>query len=460
MNQYLENTEGLEKDKIRIFVVSSVDDLIKIHINVFELKDKDMEEITQGFDGNILDQEVKEIIDTRKLTNKLTIDEINQHWLKSIYPGINASQIIRKSKEDSQNLQSSIIEINHDSVDECFGLDVRRKNEKLSEDQINYIKSKFINTGVTIQKMQSEYNISYSVLNRIRKSALDQQDRWKHRKLIKVYGSQKDTLVKYIKNYVLNAKGTLTAKDVTESINKELRTSHPVSFIRNMMKRDVNLSFKRVKSRPNNVDFKRVHSIRSLFAVKFSKIVSEKSLLINIDESSINKDVKIAYSWGIKGKPIESQNSSLAGSASIIMAICSNGAWISKVINKTINSDCFIWFLKIMVDWLQSHNYFEWSRVIVLLDNCSIHKSGQTLAVFESLKFATMFIPAYSPEFAPVEYWFSQIKRRLSEIWKRENLTLTLRHNYTKIYDSLVSIKTIIVRRMFKQFYRTIKEHL
>ena len=91
MNQYLENTEGLEKDKIRIFVVSSVDDLIKIHINVFELKDKDMEEITQGFDGNILDQEVKEIIDTRKLTNKLTINEINQHRLNSIYPGINAS---------------------------------------------------------------------------------------------------------------------------------------------------------------------------------------------------------------------------------------------------------------------------------------------------------------------------------------------------------------------------------
>ena len=107
------------------------------------------------------------------------------------------------------------------------------------------------------------------------------------------------------------------------------------------MKNEANLSFKRVKSRPNNIDLKRLSSIRNFFAIKFSKIVTENTLLINIDEPSINRSVKLAYSWGPKGMPIESQNSALVGSESMIMAICSNGAWISKMINETIDSNNF-----------------------------------------------------------------------------------------------------------------------
>ena len=181
-------------------------------------------------------------------------------------------------------------------------------------------------------------------------------------------------------------------------------TSYSVDFIRKITKNESNLTFKRVKSRPNNIDLKRVCSIRNLFAIKFSKVVSKDALLINIDESSINRSVKIAYSWGVKGQPIESQNISLSGSASIIMAICSNGAWISKVINETIDSNNFIWFLKILISWLQSNNYFEYSQVILLLDNCSIHKSDSTISVLQRFKFTTLFIPAYSPDFAPVEF--------------------------------------------------------
>ena len=198
------------------------------------------------------------------------------------------------------------------------------------------------------------------------------------------------------------------------------------------MRNEANLTFKRVKSRPNSIDLKRVCSIRNLFAIKFSKVVSKDALLINIDESSINRSVKIAYSWGVNGQPIEFQNISLSGSASIIMAICSNGAWISKVINETIDSNNFIWFLKILISWFQSNNYFEYSQVILLLDNCSIHKNDLTIIVLQRFKFTTLFILVYSPDFAPVEFWFSLIKRKLSEISKRQSYLLTVRQNYKK----------------------------
>ena len=79
--------------------------------------------------------------------------------------------------------------------------------------------------------------------------------------------------------------------------------------------------------------------------------------------------MKINYSWGLKGHPLEIQNSSFTGSVSMIMAICSNWAWISFVIKETIDSTNFNWFLKIMVNWLISQNCFGYSQVMLLSDN-------------------------------------------------------------------------------------------
>ena len=73
--------------------------------------------------------------------------------------------------------------MNYDSEDECFGLKNRKKYERLSMDQIRYILSIFADRGVTVKQMQLEYDISYSVLNKIKISALNLQDKWKIRNI-------------------------------------------------------------------------------------------------------------------------------------------------------------------------------------------------------------------------------------------------------------------------------------
>ena len=93
---------------------------------------------------------------------------------------------MKKTKEDE----------NYDSEDECFGLKYRNKYEKLSKDQIRYILSIFVVRGVTVKQMQLEYDILYSVLNRIKISALNLQDKWKVRNIAKIYGDQKKILIK------------------------------------------------------------------------------------------------------------------------------------------------------------------------------------------------------------------------------------------------------------------------
>ena len=73
-------------------------------------------------------------------------------------------------------------------------------------------------------------------------------------------------------------------------------------MIRQIMKIDLNLTYKRIKQMPNNVDFNKINTSKQLFAIKFSKLVKISSLVINIDETSINRHIKSNYSWSKKEK--------------------------------------------------------------------------------------------------------------------------------------------------------------
>ena len=42
----------------------------------------------------------------------------------------------------------------------------------------------------------------------------------------------------------------------------------------------------------------------------------------------------------------------------------------------------------------------------------------------------------------------------------KECIRLTLKHNYSKIYDLLTSVKAVTIRKMFKHFYKIINESL
>ena len=108
----------------------------------------------------------------------------------------------------------------------------------------------------------------------------------------KIYVQQKDELISAIIQYITNTKYTSTAKEITSHVNKSLNTTYSVNFIRSQMKKSINLSFKRVKSRPYSINLDKIKSIRHLFAIKFSKIITKETLLINIDESSFNRHIK------------------------------------------------------------------------------------------------------------------------------------------------------------------------
>ena len=60
-----------------------------------------------------------------------------------------------------------------------------------------------------------------------------------------------------------------------------------------------------------------------------------------------------------------------------------------------------------------------WPGAIVLLDNCSIHKSPELEALIAAAGARLIYLPPYSPDFSPIENCWSKIKSILRRIGAR-----------------------------------------
>ena len=72
--------------------------------------------------------------------------------------------------------------------------------------------------------------------------------------MFKLYGTEQYKLTEWLNSYIKNNKTTFTAKEATIFINSKLSTEYSVSSIRKFMKVKMNMSYKRVKSRPTNIN--------------------------------------------------------------------------------------------------------------------------------------------------------------------------------------------------------------
>ena len=302
--------------------------------------------------------------------------------------------------------------------------------------------------------------MSPSVLYKIKNMRINEIFKGPTRNYTKILTYNKENLIKWIKEYINSTNYPFNAVELTEIANEKLRTNYSVNLIRKILKFDLNMSFKRVMPRPNSIDLNRVKVVRQKFVEKFLQEVTIKSLIINIDESSINRHIKTNYSWSLKGTNKEVVNSPFSGSLSMIMSICSNGSWIGFVTNTTINSQKIKNFLDNLHKWLKDHLFFGYDDVIVVLDNWSIHKTVEVKKMLSKIWAKTIYLPPYSPQFAPIETFFRIFKKILMSKFKYEHMNLNDRNNLSQILQSLKSIKCETVKKLFINMYSSIKSWL
>ena len=440
--------------------ISWINNILSINSSKYIHSEMNTNEEAKHISYWVVEQNQSTIIDIPKLIRNKDVQTIRALTLKSIAPDLEFkdSHSEEKVKSDEGIMDDRYLERSNDN--EIWGLANRFRNQKLSAIQLTYLKNQINNSKSSSKQLSLEFNVSPSLINKIKRTDLSLLWSERSRKLIKINGIEMNSVIEELKCFITNVDYAFNSIEITNHINSKLNKNYKPCFIRKLMKNELDLTFKKVKPRPNNVNFDILKASRQLFAVKYSQIISSDTLVINIDETSINRHIQISYSWSKKGIPKEAKNSPFTGSVNCMMAILWNGNWFSLLSSTTSNSNKFDSFLDKLNYWLTANKIFQKKEVLILLDNWSIHKTAQIFQKFKEINYNVIFLPAYTPQFAPIEMWFSMIKRNLRQIYNGKIVKLSLKSSYNNVYNALRQIKWEYIKQLFKEMYSTINNYL
>jgi transposase len=162
--------------------------------------------------------------------------------------------------------------------------------------------------------------------------------------------------------------------------------------------------------------------------------------LIFIDEFGINIAMTRTRARAPRGQRAEVVEPFKRGSnVSVISAIGLHGVGASMMIEGAINAHVFDAYVDhFLVPTLRPGN-------IVLLDNVKFHYSKSAIKSIEAAGAAVLHLPAYSPDFNPIEECISKIKETLRSLKAR-----TKRKLYNALKKAIALVTVDDIRGWFK----------
>ena len=303
-------------------------------------------------------------------------------------------------------------------------------------------------TGISMSTIR---RIIQDFSSNIDRSRIYKKIRW--RKLI-----QSKTVMQYISKFASWQTGCFTAADVQEYIKDQLLVSIPLHQIRKHLKINEKLSYKKGNPRPVNLDVSRVKLLKQLFWIRFANQLSGIKMLINIDESSITKGTKKNYSWLRTGRSCSITNLKINNSINMITAITTTGLTINMLKYKSTNAEIFKCFLDYMLFYLKEE--INPQDIGIILDNCSIHRSKLVREYCKKKGIKLYFLPQYSPELAPVEIYFSNIKHSIVQKIGKDSADMKTEESISKIADCIHNISREYIKGLWSRLMNIVEWEL
>ena len=116
-----------------------------------------------------------------------------------------------------------------------------------------------------------------------------------------------------------------------------------------------------------------------------------------------------------------------------------------------------IYFIKTLNSWICSQKQFGFKKLLYILDNCPSHKSNATIKIFTKLNLKIKFLPAYSPNLAPIELWFGFLKQKLTRLSRSKNIKLDSVESDSKLFTALRCLTKELNKAYFSKLYDEIK---
>ena len=184
----------------------------------------------------------------------------------------------------------------------------------------------------------------------------------------------------------------------------------------------------------------RTQHIKTVFWTEFLLLVAKGEIIINWDESSFDRSVKNQFSWLPVGRSWPIINDRIKGRASLILATWNTGEWICMIVQGTIDSQKF-WFFLELLESVSKNSFMRAEKSpIVILDNARTHSSKITKRAIQNLDIQTRFLAPYWPEVAPVERIFGKIKSKLRSMGGTLNIDFSRRKGVEIIFYLIWSI--------------------
>ena len=163
-----------------------------------------------------------------------------------------------------------------------------------------------------------------------------------------------------------------------------------------------NIIYKVINANCSTVKNKRIETALILLEAHFMSYD-----FIYIDEASFNLELWPSKGWAPKGsKPCMSRPSKSLN-YSVIMAMDLKGILCAQVIKGGVKGADFFLFIK---ELTKAHEKrFESRKVILFMDNASVHKSKDYMQKITTY-YNILYNSPYTPQFNPIEFAFSKIK--------------------------------------------------
>ena len=126
------------------------------------------------------------IVDVSLITKKLDINKINLLLMNELNTGIDPTAINQELSFNSNTFEINKEETKNDLNSKLYGLNERSKNEELSLDQRGLLKEMLSTQRFSLKEVQLRFNISYSVLNRIKRCPFSGLNKQNSRKVTKI----------------------------------------------------------------------------------------------------------------------------------------------------------------------------------------------------------------------------------------------------------------------------------
>ena len=332
----------------------------------------------------------------------------------------------------------------------------RVKGQKLTHNQRIKIYQLIKVEEMPSSVVSSKYCLSISTINRIVSyfDAHPHELKYEDEEIgSKIFISKK--VVEVVQEFINCQDTPIWSKDIWKYVQENLKISIAPNTMTKYLKSNMKMSFKRVSSRQIKVDFQRIRKLKMLFAVIWWQKLGEIRCIVNIDESTFSRATRNNYTWWRRGSPGITKNDVLTGSLNLISEILTTGSSYSAIVKGTTVSQTFIDYMEELIHYIETIDKIQMEDVLWILDNAPWHQSKKVLKYLDSKGVRYLFLPPYCPELAPVELFFSQLKKSISRAVKVP-VKMNTKEGTNLVKHHIQMITPNRIKRLFSNFTKVL----